>query len=89
MIMAEFYICICVALTVLTFACMGRAVVGPTAIDRVLSINIIGTKTIAIISVISFAFNETFFLDVAIVYALISFLMTIGVAKYLETGNLS
>lgn len=89
MIMAEFYIGICVALVVLTFFCLGRAVVGPTAIDRVLAINIIGTKTIAIISIISFVFNETFFLDVAIVYALISFLMTIAVAKYLETGNLS
>ncbi len=89
MIMAEFYIGVCVALVGLTFACLGRAVMGPTAIDRVLSINIIGTKTIAIISVISFAFNETFFLDVAIIYALISFLMTITVAKYLETGNIS
>ena len=81
MIMAEFYIGVCVALVGLTFACLGRAVMGPTAI--------IGTKTIAIISVISFAFNETFFLDVAIIYALISFLMTITVAKYLETGNIS
>lgn len=89
MIQAEFYIGMCIALVALTFACMGRAMVGPSAIDRLLAINIIGTKTVAIISLISFAFNETFFLDVAVVYALISFLMTIGVAKYLGKGNLS
>lgn len=89
MIMSEFLIGICIVLVALTFACLGRAGVGPTAIDRLLAINIIGTKTIAIISVISFAFNEIFFLDIAIVYALISFLLTIGVAKYLETGDIS
>lgn len=87
--MTDFMLGTCVALVLLTFACIGRAVVGPTAIDRVLSINIIGTKTVAIITIISFVFGETFFLDVAVVYALISFLMTISVAKYLETGNLS
>lgn len=87
--MTSFMLGICICLVSLTFACMGRAVVGPSAIDRVLAINIIGTKTVAIITIISFVFGETFFLDVAIVYALISFLMTISVAKYLETGNLS
>lgn len=87
--MTGFLLGICIALVVLTFACLGRAAVGPSAIDRVLAINIIGTKTVAIITVVSYVFGETFFLDVAIVYALISFLMTISVAKYLETGNLS
>ena len=79
---------VCVALIALTFACMGRAAVGPTAMDRLMAINIIGTKTVAIICVISLVFNEDFFLDVAIVYALISFLTTIAVAKYLQTGSL-
>jgi len=87
--MTNFFILVCVALMALMFACLGRAVIGPSAIDRVLAINIIGTKTVAIITVISYVFGETFFLDVAIVYALISFLMTVSVAKYLETGNLS
>lgn len=87
--MTSFMLGICICLVSLTFVCMGRAVVGPSAIDRVLAINIIGTKTVAIITIVSFVFGETFFLDVAIVYALISFLMTISVAKYLETGNLS
>jgi len=87
--MTEFMVGICVILITLTFACLGRAIVGPSAIDRLLAINIIGTKTVAIIAVVSYTFGETFFLDVAIVYALISFLLTICVAKYLEADNLS
>ena len=87
--MTEFFLGICVALMCLMFASLIRAVIGPSAIDRVLAINIIGTKTVTIIAVVSYVFGEVFFLDVAIVYALISFLMTITVAKYLETGNIS
>ncbi len=85
--MENFLIGVCIALMAMMFACMVRAVIGPSAIDRVLSINIIGTKTVVIISVISYVFGESFFLDVAIVYALIAFLMTITVSKYLETGD--
>ncbi|MTI95595.1 MAG: cation:proton antiporter [Firmicutes bacterium] len=87
--MTQFMIGICVFLMLLIFVALARAVVGPTAIDRILAINIIGTKTVAIIAVISYVFGEVFFLDVAIVYALISFLMTVSVAKYLEMGNIS
>lgn len=87
--MTALLIGVCVALMALMFTCMARAVVGPSAIDRVLAINIIGTKTVTIIAVISYVFGESFFLDAAIVYALIAFLMTITVAKYLETGNIS
>ncbi len=71
------------------FACLYRAIRGPSATDRVISINVIASKTVAIIALISFAAEETFFLDVAVVYALMGFIVTIGVAKYLEYGDIS
>lgn len=77
-----------IALMILVFICLYRAIVGPRAIDRVISINIIGTKALVIISLISLVFNEAFYLDVAIVYALISFIMTIGVSKYIDAENI-
>ncbi len=77
-----------IVLTTFTFLCLYRATVGPTAADRVVSINVIGTKTVVIISLVSLVFHQEFFLDVALVYALISFIATIGVAKYLEKGAL-
>ncbi len=76
------------ALMIPLFACLYRAVIGPTATDRVISINVIASKTVAIIALISFASGETFFLDVAVVYALIGFVITIGVAKYLEYDDI-
>lgn len=77
-----------VILTVAAFLCLYRATVGPSATDRVISINVIGTKTVVIISLVSLVFHQEFFLDVALVYALISFVATIGIAKYLEKGAL-
>ena len=70
------------------FVCLGRAAVGPSAPDRVAAINMIGTKTVVIIAFISFVFDQPYYLDVAMVYALISFIATIGVAKYMEKGVL-
>jgi multicomponent Na+:H+ antiporter subunit F len=77
-----------IILTAATFLCLYRAAVGPTAADRIVSINVIGTKTVVIIAVISLVFHQEFFLDVAMVYALISFIATIGVSKYVEKGAL-
>ena len=66
------------------FVCMFRAVKGPSAADRLIAINVIGTKTIVLILIVSFLLNETYFVDVAIVYALISFLSSIVIAKFIE-----
>ncbi len=77
-----------IMLMVLTFLCLTRAALGPTAADRVVAINVIGTKTMVIIALVSFLSGQQFFLDVALVYALIAFVMTIGVAKYMEKGAL-
>lgn len=78
----------CIFLIVLTFLCLYRAYVGPTVADRVISINVIGTKTVAIMVLVSCVFHKDYFLDIALVYALIAFLATVGVAKYLQKGVL-
>jgi multicomponent Na+:H+ antiporter subunit F len=82
------FIGVAIILMAATFLCLYRAVVGPSEADRVVSINIIGTKTVVIISLISLVFHQEFFLDVALVYALISFVATVGIAKYMEKGAL-
>jgi len=70
------------------FLSLIRALKGPTAPDRVAAINIIGTKTVVIITLIARIYEQIYFLDVAMVYALMSFITTVGVAKYLEKGAL-
>ncbi len=70
------------------FLSLLRALLGPTVQDRVAAVNIIGTKTLLIITLIAEVYGHQYFLDIAMVYALMSFITTIGVAKYLEKGVL-
>ncbi len=72
----------------LIFLSLIRALAGPTAPDRVAAINIIGTKTLVIITLIARIYGQEYFLDIAMIYALMSFITTIGIAKYLEKGAL-
>ncbi len=75
-------------LALLLFLCLYRAVRGPSVPDRVAAINLIGTKTVILMVFVALATDQLFFFDVALVYALISFLMTAGMAKYFEKGSL-
>lgn len=59
-----------------------RAFIGPTLYDRVLAVNMFGTKTVLLISVLGFVMGRPEFLDIAIVYALINFISVIGVLRY-------
>ncbi|AKL96777.1 multisubunit sodium/proton antiporter, MrpF subunit [Clostridium aceticum] len=75
-------------LAILTFACLYRAYVGPTPTDRVISINVISTKITTIIALLAILTGEDTFIDVALVYAMIGFIMTVCVSKYVEKGKL-
>ena len=77
-----------IALIILAFLCLINAYRGPTVVDRIVSINVIGTKTVVVMALVAYITNSPYFLDVALVYALISFLATLGLAKFLEKGNL-
>ena len=59
-----------------------RALKGPTAYDRVLAVNMFGTKTVLLIAVIGFLTGRPDFLDLGLVYVLINFIGTIAVTKY-------
>lgn len=66
-----------------------RGIIGPSSLDRIIVINVIGTKTVAIMVLFAFVFSELYFVDIALVYALISFIASISVSKYLEKGSIS
>ena len=51
-----------------------RSIIGPTVADRIICINMIGTKIIIFICMIAGFLREEFLIDVAIVYALINFI---------------
>lgn len=65
-----------------------RALRGPTVYDRILAINVFGTETVILIAVHGFLRGRPEFLDIALVYALINFIGTIAVLKFMEYGDL-
>jgi len=65
-----------------------RGVAGPGVFNRVAAVNIIGTKTIALLVVMGYFFERPYFLDIALLYAMINFIGTLVFAKYLERGEL-
>lgn len=65
-----------------------RAITGPRIYDRVLAVNVIGTKTVVLLALIGFIYERPHFLDIALVYALMNFMATIAFLKYRESGRL-
>jgi len=72
----------------MAFASLYRAFVGPTPADRVIAINVISTKVSVLIVIIAVVTAQDAFVDVAIVYAMMGFITTVSVSKYLEKGKL-
>ena len=70
------------AILVVMMMAISRAIMGPTTYDRVLAVNMFGTKTVLLISLLGFVMGRPEFLDIAIVYALINFISVIGVLRY-------
>ena len=67
---------------------MIRALLGPTVYDRILALNVFGTKTVLLIAVLGFLTGRPDFLDLALVYALINFIGVIAMLKFFEYGDL-
>ena len=65
-----------------------RALLGPTTYDRILAVNALGTKTVIFVALLGFIFGRPDFLDIALLYALINFIATIAILKYIEYKRL-
>ena len=64
-------------LGIFMFICLLRAVIGPSTADRVISINMTGGIVIMLIILLSLMMNEGFLVDMALIYALLSFLAVV------------
>jgi multicomponent Na+:H+ antiporter subunit F len=60
---------------------LARSFLGPTLYDRILAINMFGTKTVIFVALIGFLMGRPQFLDIALFYALVNFVGTIAVLK--------
>ena len=67
-----------------SFLCLYRIGMGPTAPDRTVAIDILGTLMVGFCAIIAIITETGFYLNIAITWALLSFVGTIALAKYLE-----
>jgi len=81
------YVIVLIALLISIAMAIIRVIKGPTAPDRIVGLDTINTIVIVGMVVFGAAFNEIIYIDVAIVYALLSFISTLFIAKYLEGGD--
>ena len=73
-----------VVLAVCIIITVARIFIGPGAPTRLVAFDTANTLVVASLVVAGMMFNHTIFIDVAIVYALLSFAMTLYVAKYIQ-----
>ncbi|HEY9163435.1 MAG TPA: cation:proton antiporter [Magnetovibrio sp.] len=77
-----------IAVLVSIMLALVRAFTGPTVFDRILAVNATGTLTVVLISVYGFLDGRPEFLDIALLYALINFIGTVAVTKYVKFKDL-
>ncbi len=76
-----------IAILVTMILALARALIGPTVYDRVLAVNMFGTKTVLLLSVVAFLYGRPDFLDLALAYALINFIGILAVLQFFENRH--
>jgi len=65
-----------------------RALRGPSVFDRILAVNVAGTKTVILVALLGFVSARPEFLDIALLYALMNFVVMIAILKVRQFGQL-
>jgi len=64
-----------------------RIVTGPTVFDRIVALDLFAGVCIGLIVLLAISFEKPVFLEVALIIALVGFLGTVSLARYLERGG--
>jgi multicomponent Na+:H+ antiporter subunit F len=76
------------AFVVTSLVAVYRIARGPTMHDRVVAINVAGSNVVIVIALLAAAIGEPGALDIALVYALLNFLLSITISKFtVERGG--
>lgn len=78
------YIVVSIAILITMVLALVRALMGPSVYDRVLAVNVFGTKTVLLLSVIAFLYGRPDFLDLALAYALVNMVGILAVLEYFQ-----
>lgn len=75
------YMFVIIFLALALFACLIRAIRGPRIADRIVAVNMMGTMVMVIMTVMSLLLNESYLVDISLIYAMISFLAVVVITK--------
>jgi multicomponent Na+:H+ antiporter subunit F len=70
-----------VFLAVMLMLCLIRAIIGPRVTDRIVAVNMMGTMVMVIIAILALMLEEGYLADICLIYAMVSFLAVIVLAK--------
>lgn len=76
------------AVLVIMVLAAARGFLGPTVYDRILAVNTFGTAAVMLIAVLGFLNGRPEFLDIALLYALLNFIGTVAVTRYVRFSHL-
>jgi multicomponent Na+:H+ antiporter subunit F len=81
--MTDIWFAAALILVILIMLAAVRLWLGPTPADRALAVDTVNTLIVAVMILLGVAYQQIIFIDVAIVYALLSFVSTLFIAKYI------
>ena len=86
--MSPFFLSITLFIAVLTAIALYRVAVGKTIFDRIIAAGLVGTNGFVILVLIGFLFERVdMFVDIALAYALLNFVIVIVLGKYFDRGG--
>lgn len=80
-----YYFASCAVLVTMALALV-RGLLGPSLFDRVLAVNLFGTKTVLLLAIVAFLYGRPDFLDLALAYALINFIGVLAVLEFSQNN---
>ncbi|MDI1472248.1 MAG: monovalent cation/H+ antiporter complex subunit F [Thermodesulfovibrio sp.] len=84
--MENFFIFTIIVIGILVILCLYRAIFGPTVMDRIVAVGVIGTKTTVILVLIGIYYKRVeMFVDISLAYALLNFIATLAASKFFRT----
>jgi len=80
-VQVNIYLGALIALAIILFGCLARAIIGPRIADRIVAVNMMGSIVMVMITILCLLLREGYLMDICIIYAMISFLAVVVITK--------
>ncbi len=85
--MIEYYLVAGLAILIAMALGVCRALLGPTVFDRILAVNLFGTKAVLLVAIFAFFSGRHDLLDISLLYSLLNFVGVIAALRLVERGK--